>query len=110
MRIIFLPEALEYFNELTTILYQNEYFGFEESALNYVDELIDEINNSLHLRIKNPAPVPFEKFGKGLFYCSFRKNKHTTWYVFFTQYQIKDERVYLVRHISNDHEISSRYL
>ena len=32
MRIIFLPEALDYFNKLTTILYEEEYFGFEENV------------------------------------------------------------------------------
>ena len=43
MRIIFLPEVLEYFNELTTILYEKEYFGFKESAFQYVDDLLTEI-------------------------------------------------------------------
>jgi len=36
MRIIFLPETLKYFNDLSTILYEKEYFGFEESALSFV--------------------------------------------------------------------------
>lgn len=33
MRIIFLPEVLDYFNELSIILYEKDYFGFEEYAL-----------------------------------------------------------------------------
>lgn len=101
MRVIFLPETLEYFNELTNILYEEEYFGFEENALRYVDELMDEIINSLGLRIKKPAPIQFEKFGKDMFYCAFRKNRNTTWYVFFSIYQVGNNRVYLVKHISN---------
>ena len=110
MRIIFLPEALDYFNKLTTVLYEEEYFGFEENALKYVDELIDDITNTLHLRLKKPAPIQFEKIGRNMFYCSFRKNKRTTWYIFFTQYQVDEERVYLVRHITNNHELSYSFL
>lgn len=59
MRIIFLPETLKYFNELSTILYEKEYFGFEESALAYVDNLIDDIKNSLHTKVKKNAPSLF---------------------------------------------------
>lgn len=106
MRIIFLPETLDYFNELTTILYEKEYFGFEESALSYVDSLIDDIKNSLHTKIKKKAPFFFDKYGKGMQYATFRKSKNTQWFVFFTIYESSGELVYLVRYISNNHVIS----
>ncbi|MDR0332886.1 MAG: hypothetical protein LBI15_05425 [Dysgonamonadaceae bacterium] len=47
MKISFLPEALSYFNELSEILYEKEYCGFEYAAVEYVDNLIDEIKASL---------------------------------------------------------------
>ncbi|WP_010664230.1 hypothetical protein [Marinilabilia salmonicolor] len=97
MRIIFLPETLDYFNELTTILYEKEYFGFEESALLYVDSLIDEIKNSLHTKVRKKAPPFFEKYGKGMQYATFKKSKSTQWFVFFTIYESNEELVYLVR-------------
>lgn len=109
MRIIFLPETLKYFNELSTILYEKEYFGFEESALAYVDNLIDDIKNSLHTKVKKNAPPYFDKFGKGMQYATFRKSKNTQWFVFFTTYEINGELVYLVRHISNNH-VTSHHL
>jgi hypothetical protein len=65
MRIVFLPETLDYFNELVTILFEKEYFGFEESALKYVDDLIDQVKNSLHTKIKKPAPTISINMGKG---------------------------------------------
>ncbi len=109
MKIVFLPEALEYFNDLSTILYEKEYFGFEEYALTYVDDLVDEIKSSLHSKVKKKAPFYFEKFGKGMQYVSFRKNKNTQWFVFFTIYERDNELIYLVRHITNNH-VDSQHL
>jgi hypothetical protein len=106
MRIIFLPETLDYFNDLTTILYEKEYFGFEESALLYVDSLIDDIKDSLHTKVKKKAPSFFDKYGKGMQYATFRKSKNTQWFVFFTIYKSSGELVYLVRYISNNHAIA----
>ena len=109
MRIIFLPEALDYFNKLSTILYEKEYFGFEESAIAYVDDLMDDIKKSLHTRVKKNAPSYFDKYGKSMQYSIFRKNKNTQWFVFFTIYKNNSELVYLVRHISNNHVISQHF-
>ena len=106
MRILFLPETLKYFNELSTILYEKEYFGFEESALAYVDSLIEDIKNQLPYKVKKAAPPFFDKYGKGMQYATFRKSKNTQWFVFFTIYESNDEIVYLVRYISNNHVIS----
>jgi len=100
MKITFLPEALDYFNELSTILYEKEYFGFEESALNYVEDLFDDISNTLPTRQKKIAPRSFDQYGKDMYFSTFRKSKTTQWYVFFSIYKDNGESVYLVRHIS----------
>ncbi len=84
MRIVFLPETLDYFNELSTILYKKEYFGFEESALAYVDTLLDDIKKSLHTKLSRKAPPYFKKYGKDMQYAIFKKNNNTQWFVFFT--------------------------
>lgn len=103
MRVSFLPEALDYFNELSSVLYEKEYFGFEEFAVAYVDDLVDDIESSLHLRVKKIAPSYFDRYGKGMQYASFRKNNATQWFVFFSVYDVEGELVYLVRHITNNH-------
>jgi len=84
MRIIFLPEVLDYFNELSTILYKKGYFGFEEDALTYVDDLLNDIENQLDVNIQKPAPSYFDKFGEKMYYATFKKNKNTHWYIFFS--------------------------
>lgn len=46
MKILFLPEVEDYLYELIEILYSKEYFGFKESAINYVVELENDIRTS----------------------------------------------------------------
>ena len=109
MKVLFSPLVRSCFHELEEILYEKEYFGFEDSAIQYVRELIFEIRDTLPKCQKKPAPAYFNKFGKNLFYSHFRKNKATQWYVFFTLYSVNGEDVYFVQYLSNNHVIS-KYL
>ena len=103
MDVILLPEILDYFNDLTTLLYKKDYFGFEESALNYVDNLVDNIKSTLDIRTHKAAPNYFNRYGKNLNFASFRTNKNTEWYVFFNIAKFRGEYVYVVRYITNNH-------
>lgn len=106
MKVVFLPQVRIYFKELAEILFEKEYFGFEESAVKYVRELIFEISDTLPVAVHKIAPSYFDKYGKNMYYATFRKNKKTQWYAFFTIYQNNDETVYLVRFISNNHMVA----
>lgn len=77
MRVLFLPEVEDYLYELIEILYKKEYFGFRESAINYVVSLEEDIRQNLFSIIKKPAPPFFGKYGKKLLYSVFTKNKTT---------------------------------
>jgi len=35
MKVLFLPEVRQYFQELEDILFEKEYFGFEDSGIQY---------------------------------------------------------------------------
>lgn len=109
MKVIFIPELLEYFEGLMIILYEKGYFGFEDSAQNYVIELVRNIKETLPLRPHKPAPKRFDRYGKNMKYAGFKKNKTTTWYVFFTTYIENGEKKYLVRYIANNHT-AAQYL
>ena len=102
MRIVVLPEVRVYLKELSQVLYEKEYFGFEESALAYVDSLLDDVQD-MHLKTAKAAPPHFERYGKEMQYATFRKSKATQWYIFFTRHNVDGEIVFLVRHISNNH-------
>ena len=107
MNVIFLQEVFEYLKNLIPILYKNGYFSFEDLAIDYVEELIDDIQMSLPLRLHKSAPKHFDTYGKNMEYAIFPKNKRTTWYVFFTKYIIENgEEIYLVRYIGNNHTIA----
>lgn len=104
MKVIALPEVREYLMELINILYEKEYFGFEENAQKYVEELFLDIKNNLPLKLKKPAPPYFDRYGKKMLYSTFRKNKAT-----FNVYQKDGEITFIIRYISNNH-VTAQYL
>ena len=106
MQVILLPEVVDYLEDLSVILYEKGYFSFENTALNYVIELYDEIISYLPTRLHKPAPPYFDKYGKNMKYAAFKKNRRTSWYVFFTKYLKDGEEIYLVRYIANNHSVA----
>ena len=109
MRVDFLPEVVDFFEELVLILHEEGYLGSYEFSKKYVNELIESIKISLPVRRRLLAPKRFDKYGKGMKYAAFRKSKRTTWYVFFKTYKQNGEEIYLVRYIANNH-IIAQYL
>jgi hypothetical protein len=103
MKVLYSRNVEEYLWELIEILYYKGYFGFKESAYQYVDTLIDEIDATIAIKPHKEAPEYFMKYGEKLRYAAFPKNKNTTWYVFFN---IIGNDVCLIRYISNNHVIS----
>jgi len=106
MNVIILPEVLQYLDKLVFILFQKEYFSFLDTSQKYVDELIDDIQTNLPTKLHRPAPNYFRKYGKNMKYASFRKNKHTIWYIFFNKYKQNEEVFYFIRYIANNHTVA----
>jgi hypothetical protein len=106
MKVVFSLEVENYFFELIEILHEKEYFGFKESATKYVRELIKDIQSELETSPKKLAPPYFDKYGRNLYYSSFRRNKSTQWFVFFSTYSNNGENIYLVEYIANNHSIA----
>ena len=106
MRVLFLPEVIDQFLELAEVLYDQGYFGFEDAAQSYAEQLFKEINEQLPLKVKRNAPEFFDRYGSNLFYSVFPRNQHTVWYIFYSVHEKDGEIVYLVRHLSNNHIIA----
>ena len=106
MNVIIQLDVLKYLEELVEILYIKEYFGFLETSNKYVDELLDDIKINLPTKQHKPAPNYFNRYGKDMEYAVFRKNRHTSWYVFFRVYIKNKEEFYQVRYIANNHTIA----
>ncbi|MDR0733492.1 MAG: hypothetical protein LBF08_05485 [Dysgonamonadaceae bacterium] len=99
MKVVFDLEVEEYLSQLVDILYDKEYFGLKESAYQYVDALIDDIEYGIRNKSKKPAPTYFNRYGKNMSYAIFKKNDNTQWYVFFN----RDDDIYYIRYIGNNH-------
>jgi hypothetical protein len=106
MKIIALKAVIQYLNKLIFILYEKEYFGFKESSRDYVIELFDDIEKNLPIMQHKPAPDYFDKYGKNLEYAVFKKNKRTSWYVFFRVFNKNGEDIYQIRYIANNHTVA----
>lgn len=105
MKVIFSRDVIIYLTEIIKVLYMGDYFGFQESAIKYVDELAKDIETTIDKKQKKEAPPYFCKYGKSLYYVSYRKNKNTQWYVFFNL----EDNIYYIRYIGNNH-ICAQYL
>jgi hypothetical protein len=82
MNVLFTPEVEDYLFNLVEILFKKQYFAYYENAEKYVIDLITQINNYIHIRSKHIAPPRFRKYGRDLYYVTFKSSKRITWYVF----------------------------
>jgi hypothetical protein len=104
-KIIFVSsDVVAFLKQLVWTLYSEEYFGFEESAHEYVEKLRKTIYNDLPGLIHYETPQELRKYGR--YYVKLKSNKRTMWYVFFDKY----ENRYLVEFITNNHAPQSEYL
>lgn len=99
MKVVYHKNVTEYLNELIDILYDKEYFGFKDAAYDYVEWIFEQIESSIHTKLKKPAPKYFDRYGQDLSYVVFKRNSNTSWYVFFK----KQEDVYFIFYIGNNH-------
>jgi len=73
MKVLVLPEVRQYLESLKKILFENEYFGFEDTAQKYVDDLFKDIKTNYPTKLHKPAPDFFPKYGKEMEYAVFKK-------------------------------------
>lgn len=102
--IIYSPSVRAYLIELIAILYKKEYFGFEDSAHQYVERIRQNIRKDLPQQTNHrTTPTELKHFGEN--YISIKLNNRTTWYVIFDQ---KDNR-FFVGLITNSYSPQSAF-
>jgi len=103
--IIINTSVRAFLKDLTSKLYEEEYFGFLENAEAYVNSLIDGIYTQLHKEIlHHETPEELNRYGS--YYVKIKSTKRTMWYVFFN----KSGNRYLIEFITNNHTPQSAYL
>lgn len=104
IEIKYKPSVEKYLNDLVDILFEEEYFGFIESAQKYIRDVIDSAEYSM--LNYNPRNTPTKLLKYGEFYISYPSNNKTTWYIFFSKF----EHQILVKYITNIHVVDARFL
>jgi hypothetical protein len=78
--VILQQKVRECLENLIQILFENDYFGFEESAQIYVSKIYDFIEFDI---INFPYKIFPEKLKHlGTKYAFYKANENTTWYIF----------------------------
>jgi len=103
-KVIFTDTVLQYFDNLVFNLFEEEYFGFPESAKDYVDKIVAFVLSSISDFPSKETPKPIKYLGAN--YIFYKTNSRTTWYIFFE----KREKNYLVTAIINNNSIEVGYL
>jgi len=103
--ILYSPSVQLYLIELVATLYEKAYFGFEESAHDYVEQIRNSIRAELPKGINHRlAPKELKHYGN--LYAKIQTTSHTTWYVFFD----KLDNRYWVGFITNNHTPQAQFL
>lgn len=76
-KIIVEKRLFDELNELIEILYKEEYFGFLQSAEEYVNKTYAFIDTIPHVKSKK---AKISRYGKN--YATFKANNKTSWYLF----------------------------
>lgn len=106
MRVLFLPEVVDQFLNLAEILYNKGYLNYKDTAIAYSEQLFRDIEQNLPIKVRKGAHPYFKRYGRDLFYSVFKHSRQTTWFVFYSMYEINGETIYLIRHLTNNHVIA----
>jgi hypothetical protein len=68
---------------LINILIDKQYFSSVEQSSQYVKEIESYIENKIEIVAKHKASKNLTFYKKGLQYFYYKRNKRTTWYIFF---------------------------
>lgn len=104
INIILHKNVNEFLDELIFILFENDYFGFEESAQEYVQKIYDFIEFNLSTFPYKNTPAELHSLGSK--YASYKANQNTTWYIFFENFENK----FIVTYIANNHLEIAKFL
>jgi len=95
--IIYAPEVKSYLIDLINNLFEKDYFGFPESAEEYVNNIRNFIEEKIGIYPSKSTPKELIKFGEN--YIRYEANTKTSWYIFYSQI----EQTYFIKLITNSH-------
>jgi len=103
-KIIFENDVIFYLRRLIHRLYLDEYFYSIVAREDYVERIIDYINENIEQSQHKKAPT--ELFYLGEYYMFYNANSSTTWFIFF----YRKNNDFLISGILNNHVEESNRL
>lgn len=97
IKVIFTPHVIDFLDDLVRVLYKKEYFGFIETAEEYVSKIYDAVSENIKLSTHKLTPKSLKYLGSN--YIFYKANNRTDWYIFFE----KKNQNYLITGIINNH-------
>jgi hypothetical protein len=97
IKVVFTLYVINFLDDLVRILYKKEYFGFIETAEEYVSKIYDAVSENVKINTHIQTPKGPKYLGSN--YIFYKSNSRTTWYVFFE----KRNQNYLITGIINNH-------
>ena len=97
IKVVFTPHVIDFLDDLVRVLYKKEYFGFIETAEEYVLKIYDAVPENIKLSTHRLTPKNLKYLGSN--YIFYKSNNRTTWYIFFE----KKNQNYLITGIINNH-------
>lgn len=104
IKIIYTPDVIRSLDDLVVVLYKKEYFGFVESAENYVLDIYDTVPERLKKTTHKKTPNSIKHLGSN--YIFYKTNSRTTWYIFFE----KSGQNYLITGVINNNSVEVKEL
>ena len=102
--VVISEEVVEYLVDLSYLLFKNGYFDYFENALQYDDDIYDEIFNTIYIAKHIEVHINHKHFGD--FYFVIKGNRRTAWHVYF----IEKNNVYYISKILNNHLPTAKFL
>ncbi|MDQ1164281.1 hypothetical protein [Flavobacterium sp. SORGH_AS_0622] len=99
IEVIYTSSVIHYLDDLVVTMYKKEYFGFIQSAEEYVSHIYDAIPERIKKISHKKTPKSLQYLG--LNYIFYKPNARTTWYVFFE----KRDQSYLITAIINNNSL-----
>jgi hypothetical protein len=75
IKVAFDPPVVDYLDHLAYTLYAENYFGFINSAIEYIDKMVDYITDNIQAKPHKKTPPFFDKYGEDLLYITYQPNK-----------------------------------
>jgi hypothetical protein len=97
IKVVFTPHVIDFLDDLVRVLYKKEYFGFIETAEEYVLKIYDAVPENIKLSTHKVSLKNLKHLGSN--YIFYKANNRTTWYIFFE----KRNQNYLITGIINNH-------